>query len=268
MDRPTRRLVTALGAAAAVGLLAAATLAGLELGRGTPSGAGQPASHGAAGTTQLVAASSPAATAGATLTVEATGQVAGTPDTVTVQLGITASGATAAAALDQANREMGTLESVFLRYVAHDQLQTSNLNLDPSYDSSGAITGYSADEELTVTMHDVGLAGQLIDTASHAVGNFGHVDSISFSISNTSHLLAAARAQAMQNAHLEASEIAAGAGVTLGPVKSVTDQEQPSLPPPYFNGADASAAGHVAVPLQAGSQQLSVQLQVVYVLGK
>ena len=269
MDRSTRRLVTTLGAAAAAGLLGAATLGGLELGRGSPAAGPQPdgRQHGAG--TQLVSASSPSATAGATITVTATGKASGAPDTVTMQLGVTASGATAADTLDRANGEMGALEGVFLHYVGRPQLQTSNLSLNPTYDSGGSITGYSASEELTVTMNRIGLAGRLIDSAAHAVGNDEHIDGISFSISNTSGLIAAARAQAMQNAHLEASQLAAGAGLSLGPIKTVTDEE--SAPPPvYYPGFDAvgAAALPARVPLQAGSQQLSVQVQVVYTLTK
>jgi uncharacterized protein len=265
MDAAPRRLVTTLGITAAGGLLAAALLGGLVLGRGAPAAAGQ--SQKPVGGTQLTADTSPSTAGGATITVTAAGQVSGTPDTVSIQMGITADGASASAALDQADAEMGTMESVFLAYVSKGQLQTSDLDLSPNYDSSGAITGYSADEELTVTMNRISLAGRLIDSASHAVGDFGHIDGISFSISNTSSLMAAARAQAMQNAHLEASEIAAGAGVSLGPIKSVTDQEQPATPTyyPFDNSVDLAPA---SVPLQAGKQSLSVQVQVVYELGK
>lgn len=271
MDAPSRRLVTTLGITAACGLMAAALLGGLTLGRGTPAGA--PATGGnqqqqktTGPSTQLASDTSPSTSTGATITVTATGQVSGTPDTVAVQMGITANASTAAGALDEANTEMNALEGVFLQYTTKDQLQTSNLNLNPSYDSSGSINGYTADEELTVTMHRIELAGRLIDAASHAVGNFGHIDGITFSISNTSSLMAAARAQAMQNAHLEASQIAAGAGVSLGAIKTVTDEEQPQTVYPMYG--DAIAAPSASVPLQAGKQSLSVQVQVVYTLGK
>jgi uncharacterized protein YggE len=273
MDAQSRRLVTTLGITAACGLMAAGLLGGVELGRGTPAAAPKPSSTqtspGGTGGTQLASDNSASTTSGATITVTAVGQVSGAPDTVAIQMGITANGSTAAGALDQANSEMNTLESVFLAYTSKSQLQTSNLDLNPNYDSSGSISGYSADEELTVTMNRIALAGQLIDSASHAVGDSGHIDGITFSISNTSSLMADARAQAMQNAHLEASQIAAGAGVSLGPIKSVTDQEQPpqTYVYPDFGAANAPSAS-ASVPLQAGKQSLSVQVQVVYQLGK
>ena len=58
-----------------------------------------------------------------------------------------------------------------------------------------------------------------------ATGNGVTLDGISFSISNQSALLATARAQAMQAANTEATQVAAGGGLALGPIVSITDQE-------------------------------------------
>jgi uncharacterized protein YggE len=264
MERSSRRLVTSLGATSAAGLVGVALLGGFMLGRPAPAAStNQPGQS----IGKLASDTSASTASGATITVTAAGQASGSPDTLTIQMGITANGSTAAGTLDQANSEMSTLDSTFLHYVKASQLQTSNLDLNPTYDSSGQVNGYQADEELTITMHDFTLAGQLIDTASHAVGNFGHIDGISFSISNTSDLMAQARGQAMQNAHLEASQIAAGAGVSLGPIKSVTDEEQPPAIYNYPLYADGAASPAASVPLQSGKQSLSVQVQVVYELG-
>jgi uncharacterized protein len=264
MERSSRRLVTTLGATSAAALVGVALLGGVMLGRPAPAASTQKPAQTVG---KLASDSTPSTASGATITVTAAGQASGAPDTLTIQMGITASGATAAGTLDQANSEMNTLDSTFLHYVKAGDLQTSNLDLNTTYNSSGQVNGYQADEELTITMHDFPLAGQLIDSASHAVGDFGHIDGINFSISNTSDLMAQARAQAMQNAHLEASQIAAGAGVSLGPIKSVTDEEQPPSVYNYPLYASGAALPASSVPLQAGKQSLSVQVQVVYELG-
>jgi uncharacterized protein YggE len=264
MEPSSRRLVTTLGATSAAALVGVALLGGVMLGRPA---AAAPSKQTAQSVGKLASDSTPSTSSGATVTVTAVGQASGAPDTLTIQMGITANGSSAAGTLDQANSEMNTLDSTFLHYVKASDLQTSNLDLNTTYDSSGQVNGYQADEELTITMHDFALAGQLIDAASHSVGNFGHIDGINFSISNTSDLMATAREQAMQNAHLEASEIAAGAGVSLGPIKSVTDQEQPPTAYNYPLYADGAASPAASVPLQAGKQSLSVQVQVVYELG-
>lgn len=258
------RLVTALGVTAGSALLATALLGGLALGR-SPSAA--PSTQGQG--THLVSNNSPSTSSGATVTVTATGQVSGAPDTVSVQLGVTANASSASGALDQADTDMNNLINVYLQHgVSRPQLQTSGLNLNPSYNDSGVINGYTANEDLTVTMHDISKAGELIDAGSHAVGNDAQVSGITFSISNTSKLLQQARAQAMQSAQLEAQQIASGAGVSLGAIKSVVDQEQPPNPvyyAPYAMAAGSKSAG--AVPLQGGKQQLSITVSVVYYLG-
>jgi hypothetical protein len=261
------RLVTTLAATAGAALIGVALLGGLELGRSPAAAAPAPAQQ----SQRLAADNSPSTSSGATVTVTATGQVSGTPDTVSLQLGVSANGDTAAGALNQANSDMANLQNVYLTHgVAKAQLQTSGLSLNPNYNSSGDIDGYSASEQLTVTMHNMTKAGQLIDDGTSAIGNDEQLNGISFSISNTSKLLSQARAQAMRNAQLEAQEIASGAGVSLGAIKSVVDQEQPQTnsypyPDAAAFGAVASTPAHAS--LQAGSQQLSIQVQVVYYLG-
>ena len=97
-----------------------------------------------------------------------------------------------------------------------------------------------------------------------ATGNGVTLDGISFSISNQSALLATARAQAMQAANTEATQVAAGGGMKLGPVVSITDQENAGQDV-YYKSAAPVATG-TAVPVQPGQQQISVQVTVVYQL--
>jgi hypothetical protein len=247
----------ALVATAAAALVVAALLGGVILGRPAAAPATPPVN------VHLTSSDAPAVSNDATISVTGTGTVKGAPDTLTLQIGITANGSSAVGALTRANTEMAALEHAF-GGVPQRQLQTSGLNLNANYNQYGDITGYSASEQLTVIMHDIALAGQAIDDAAAAAGNYAQINGISFSISNSSGLLAQARAQAMQAAHTEAAQLASGAGVTLGQLKSVTDQEQAIQPPQAFYGPDTAAAAKASVPLEAGQQALSVQVSVVY----
>jgi len=206
------------------------------------------------------------AAAPATITVTGTGKVSGTPDTATVVMGVTAAGASATDALDRNNAEMASLQQTLTAAgVATSAMQTSGLDLQPNYSTDGTVTGYQADDDLTVTLDDLSLAGTTVDAAAHAVGNDVQIQGISFSISDTSPLLKQAREEAMQDAASTASALAAGAGTTLGPIIQVTDRE--SVTAPVFAPGAITAAGSTAsVPIQAGTQPLSVQVQVVYQL--
>lgn len=213
-------------------------------------------------------AANPGSGTGSTIEVTGTGTATGTPDTVTIQLAVSTTAASATSALDQNNSEMKSLEDVVIASgAALSDLQTSNLNLSPNYASGGTITNYGAQDDLTVTLHDVGTSGGVIDAAAHAVGNDVQIQGISFSISNTSALLKAARLQAMQNAGTEAADLALSAGSSLGAIAKITDQEQSVTPPPREFAANLPAASASAVPVETGSEQISVQVDVVYALG-
>ena len=216
-----------------------------------------------------VSAASSASTGHATIEVTGTGTATGTPDTLTIQLAISTTADNATSALDNNNSEMKALEDVLTGAgVAKSDLQTSNLSLSPNYDSSGTIKSYGVEDNLTVTIRNLSTSGAVIDAAAHAAGNDVQIQGISFSISDTSTLMKTARLQAMQNANAQASDLATGAGSSLGPVIKITDQEQSVNPPPREFGASLPmASSAAAVPVQAGSEQISVQVDVIYALG-
>lgn len=274
---PSRRRLGWAGAAAA--LMAVATASALVVAggasaaparsRGAAGGAsaGKGSEHPAAARHGAQLASS---TGPAHVTVTGTGTVSGAPDTLTLQIGVSTRAPSATAALDEADTELASLQAVFeTAGVPSGGLQTSGLDLQPNEDSSGAITGYEADEELTVTMHDLARAGTVIDDAAHQVGNDVRLDGVSFSIADTTALLARARAAAFADAHAAALALAAAAGQPLGPLVSVTDQTQQQAPPPgpYFSAAGTASRAAAPVPLNAGTQQVTAQVELVYDLG-
>jgi hypothetical protein len=145
-------------------------------------------------------------------------------------------------------------------------MQTSWLNLSANTNSRGKVKNFTADDELTVTMNNLSNLGAALDAAVTATGNGVTLDGISFSISNQSALLGAARAQAMQAANTEATQVAAGGGLTLGPIVSITDQENAGQYVYYSQLNTAAPVAGTAVPVQPGQQQISVQVTVVYQL--
>lgn len=208
------------------------------------------------------------AASGSRVTVTGTGTATGAPDTLTLQMGATTTAPSATAALDQNSTEIAALSAVFLKHgVTRSDVQTSGLSVSPAYGSNGNVTGYQASDQLTVTMHRLSSAGGVIDAAAHAVGNDVQIDGIAFSIADTSSLLRSARIDAVRNAQAEAEAFASAAGASLGPVLSISDQTQQPLPiVGYSLGAAASALPVRSVPIHAGTQQISVQVQVVYAL--
>ena len=204
---------------------------------------------------------------GPTIVVEGTGQIKGTPDTVTLSLGVQTTGPSAVEALNSNNFSAGTLIGTLKQKgVDATDIQTSNLSISPNFDKNFHITGYGVSNSVTVTLHGVTGAGAIIDAAANAVGNAITFNGISLSIGDNSSrsLIAKARTGAVKQAITHAQQLAAAAGVKLGAVRNIDDTGT-ELPQPQFLGANQFAKDSAAsVPIEAGSQQLSVNVAVTF----
>lgn len=204
----------------------------------------------------------------ATITVTGSGTVTGTPNTVSFQIGVSTTAASANAALSENNQKTAALEETLLKNgITKKNLQTSGLNIYDNTNMAGTVISFTAEDDLNVTSHDIAKVGSAIDSAAKSVGNGVQLSGITFSISNQSKYLAAARERAIRNARTEASQIAKGGGTTVGSIVKVTDEENTGssgIVLPFGEFASASATNRV--PVQAGSQSINVQVEVVYSL--
>jgi uncharacterized protein YggE len=199
--------------------------------------------------------------------VTGTATVKGTPDTVNFQIGMQTTNVNAAAALSLNNGRVTALEAALMKHgVTKKEMQTSGLDIEETTNNMGMVTGFSVSDTLNVTMHQIAKAGAAIEAAAEAGGNGVELNGITFSISNDSKLLSTARANAMRNAHTEASNIASAGGTSVTGILKVTDQENQNSVLPSPVGFNAAASVLKSVPVQAGSESLSVQVSVVYSL--
>jgi uncharacterized protein len=251
--------------AAAIGTAAAALLIGayaLGMSRGDAPGSARQAAASPGGQgAQLTSAAS-----GARITVTGTGTVSGTPNQLVVDMGVQVNGASVDSALQQAGQAADEVTSALRAHgVAASDIQTSGLYIQPNYGSSSQTpSGYGASESLTTTLVSIGAAGSQIEAAVHAGGNAVTVDGVTLNLTDTSGLLASARARAVADAHTKAAQYAQALGQPLGPVISITDQTQASSPVDFENQPAGSRAS--SVPISPGTQQLSVSVTVVYAL--
>jgi uncharacterized protein len=202
-----------------------------------------------------------------TISVTGSGTVTGTPNTMSFQMGVQTVAASAAGALRENNVKTASLEASLLKNgVTKKNLQTSDLNIYANTNSSGTVTGFTASDDLNVTTHQLSKAGAAIDAAAQSAGNGVQLSGVTFSISNQSKYLASARARAIQNAHTEASQIAKGGGTTVGSIVKVTDEENTGSTGIVYPFTQFASGAEKSVPVQAGSQSISVQIKVVYSL--
>ena len=208
------------------------------------------------------AAAQPGTTAPPAITARATGTAAATPDTATVVLGVETRDRSATAALtansDRANAVIGVLQGAG---VAPADIRTSQLTVSPTTaPETGRITGYEVSNQVTATLHDISAAGTLIDQAAAAAGDAIRVQQIEFSVADESAARARARTDAVHRAAAQAQQLAEAAGVTLGPIRSIVEVSG-QAPVPYRAEADLPQK---AVPVQPGTQELSVTVEVVH----
>jgi uncharacterized protein YggE len=203
-----------------------------------------------------------AATRAGTITVTGVGEVRGTPDVADLSIGVSGRGGTADDALatvsDRAQKLLGVLRGAG---VADDDVQTSDLSIQPTTDGHDHITGYQAGNTVSARIRDLTKVGGVVDAATKAVGDNIRLQCVTFSIDDDSALLAAARTQATKRARAQAEQLADGAGVTVGGVRSI-DESSNSTPVRFSAGADTAASA--ATPVEPGTQTLSVSATVVF----
>jgi uncharacterized protein len=244
--------------AAAVGVVAAAVVVGAFSLGASRSGNGQ------AGTPAANAATLTASQSSGRITVTGTGTVTGVPNQLILSMGVQVTGSSVTSALDQANLGVRRVTTVLTGDgVAKSDIQTSDLNISPNYNSSSQITGYDVSESLTATLNQLSRAGNQIQAAVQAGGNAVTVDGVSLNLTSTGPLMAAARASAVANAKAQAQQFASALGEPLGQVISISPVQQATTTPlPFANSAAGTA--RPSVPISPGTQQLSVSITVVY----
>jgi uncharacterized protein len=205
------------------------------------------------------------------VTADGTGQVAGVPDTMIATISVNVRGANPSAALGAANSKMALVQhTLSKRGVAAKDLKTTGLSVNPYYTygkGQPTLHGYSAEEDLQVTLHKLSTAGATVSAATAAGGKSVTVGGLTLDLQGDSGLVTNARADAFADALAKAQQYAALAHRTLGPVVSMSEHtDQPSNFPIYAGAASAAAAATSSVPIAAGSQNVSVNVTVVWSL--
>lgn len=250
-------VVYLMGAARAGGTPAVAS----TLGR-TANASSTPSSSGVATGTE--------GAGGPGISVAGRADVAGTPDTLRLDASVVVTAASVSEALASANRSTEAVHKSLLGSgVQKKDLATSGLRIAPDYDYSNAGTprlrGYQVSESVTAKLRDLGRAGDAIGRAVAAGGSAIRVNGISLDLEDTGALVSSARGKAFADARTKAEQYAKAAGRSLGEVVSIT--EAVSTPSPVaMPYAAMDSAKSASVPIQPGSQDVSVSVSVVFAM--
>jgi uncharacterized protein YggE len=202
------------------------------------------------------------------ITVRGDGHIKAKPDTATLNLGVQSTGRTATEALTQTNINAAALIAALKAGgVDSDDIATSGLSIYPQYAPQGvAVAGYQASNNVTVTVRDIAQAGPLIDAAAGSAGDHITVGGVSFFVDDVEAVMGAARAAAIDNARKRAEEYASAAGVTVGAVMQISEMSMGGPQPIFARAAKLSLMAESSAPIEAGMQDLSVSVTVVFEL--
>jgi uncharacterized protein YggE len=195
------------------------------------------------------------------------GIVKGKPDVMTINLGVQTRDNTANGALDQANAKATQLIATLKGAgVQPDDITTTDVSINPQYDSAGQhVVGYNASYQVVARFKDLTKAGEVIDAAAGAVGDSITLGGVSFSIDDTGALKQQARVGAVNAAKAQADQLAAAAGTKVGRVLTINETNISVPYPQYYAGAP-TAADKASTPIEPGTQQVSLNVTVVYEL--
>ena len=198
--------------AAAVGAAAAALLIG-AFALGASRGGASPDGPGRAGATLVSAVRS------GRITVTGNGTVTGTPNQLTLTMGVQVNGGSVASALQQANQAVRAGSRPRCGPGRRGGRHPDHGPVHPAQLPAGSQTpsGYGVSESLTATLTRIAAAGSQITAAVHAGGNATTVDGVSLNLTDDSGLLATARDRAVADARVRPAQYAHALGQPLGP---------------------------------------------------
>ena len=123
------------------------------------------------------------------------------------------------------------------------------------------ITGYRANNSISVTIRRIDSASADLAAIVSAGGNEARINSVSYSIADDSSLVSDARARAFNDARTRAQQYAELSGLSLGKVISISEAVGGG-PQPVPQRAPMAAD----VPVQPGRQTVGFSVTVVWEL--
>lgn len=202
------------------------------------------------------------------------GEVAIAADMAVVSLTVRKDAETAEKALQENSAAMKTvLQAMMDAGVAQRDLQTSQFSIKPRYiyprsnnaDQLPRLAGYTVSNSLSVRVRDIDSLGVLLDRAVKLGVNEG--GSIQFVNKDPAAAIEKARIQAVKDAMNKARTLAGAAGVKLGDLLQLSEQQSHQYPMPMAAKAGfARSVMEDSVPVASGENTYSVRVNVTYAI--
>lgn len=204
------------------------------------------------------------------ITVTGEGRVEAAPDMATISLGVTHENEQAKLAMQATSDAVARiLERIAAMGVAPRDMQTRALSLSPVWSERTAsdgnrarITGFVASNTVMVRVRDLASLGRILDAVIEDGAN--DFNGLQFDVQNPEPLMDEARRAAVADAMARAALLAEAAGVTLGPVQSIS--EQGGMRP--MGAMMDMAMRESGVPIAAGEVSVEAMVSMVFAIAQ
>lgn len=200
-----------------------------------------------------------------TVTTTGVAIVRSAPDEALVTLGVHTDAETADEAMGENATQMSDVILALLDAgLDEDQLATATLSLWPRWTGDGqVVTGFTAENQLTVTVRDLERVGTIIDLAVDAGANL--TSGITFRMSEANPAADDALTEAVADARRKAELLATAGGAGLGAVVTITELSSSATPPIVY--AENDSAGGAATQVLPPTLESQVSVSVTWSLG-
>jgi uncharacterized protein YggE len=207
-----------------------------------------------------------AAQESARITVTGEGRVDARPDLATITLGVTSEGKTAAEAMVANSTGLAAVLARLKAAGIEDRdVQTTGLSLNPNWQSKPdgtdpAIVGYIASNMVTVRVRALEKLGPVLDAAVKDGANT--LNGVTFGLIDPAPAMDEARKRAVADAMVRAKLLTGAAGVSLGPILSITEGGGYVPPQPMYRMEAGMAAD--SVPVAEGEISMTANVTIVF----
>ena len=205
-----------------------------------------------------------------TIEVTGNGEAHVAPDVASLNLAIETHAATAQQSAGQnAALAQKVVDALTKKLEGKGKVWTGGYSLYPEYSESSrpndkpTVTGYRAENSITVETGEIGMLGGLIDTAIDAGAN--RINFLNFTLRDESKARSQAIALAAKDAQTQADSLAKSLGVKLGPVvKATTEAENRPIPVMRAGAMAMNASMGAPTPVQPNEVTVPATVSLTY----
>ncbi len=205
------------------------------------------------------------------LNISAQAEAKRVPDVATLSAGVVTQAVDGNTAMRENAVQMDkVMAAIKAAGIAERDIQTSGINLNPQYryadNEAPKITGYQASNTVSLKVRDITKLGRVLDSLAAQGAN--QINGPSFEIDQPEPVYDEARLAALKKAQARAETYAKSLGLRVRRIVSISEGSQGGFRPMPMMAMARSAKAEMDTSVSPGESSVSVNLDVVFELGR